>query len=476
MEEIILNKKVVIFGAGGGGIKVAAILKGMGYVVAAFIDSDPDKWNTLVMGIEVKDMHWLMEVDYPIIIASIGEAEIVNKLTDLGLNGRIALKEQYIMEYASGHMKELDKYKGAVKHREKHVILSSETGFQYWGVEQYTRVEAEMLLQNGVKLSILAKLGMVFKDDQLKENIVEIAFDTGDYWDVIKSVVEYISMHLPCTVQDNWQNYTLIGAVLAKSLFPDDVKIVSLVHNDLSKFSKIVQFFQDEVDYIGGVSRDIYAKLRDVYNISPDKLIYRESPIRVKNVLDRNYAIDEDTPIRIGYAGRIEKRQKRTHLLFEVIHFLEEQKVKYHLDIAGYGVYLDEFLEELNNMRVSHNAGYVGVIENEKMDAFWQEHDIFISVSEFEGASIAMLEAMMNGCVPVVTETSGVREYIVNGQNGYICGAQSIEEVGNRIKYLADDRGLLVNLGTEAGLTVREKCNVNKQFEYYKKILSLEKI
>lgn len=46
------------------------------------------------------------------------------------------------------------------------------------------------------------------------------------------------------------------------------------------------------------------------------------------------------------------------------------------------------------------------------MDAFWKGQDVFVNVSEYEGTSLSMLEAMGYGCVPVVTDVSGAREFI----------------------------------------------------------------
>ena len=56
-----------------------------------------------------------------------------------------------------------------------------------------------------------------------------------------------------------------------------------------------------------------------------------------------------------------------------------------------------------------------------EIPAFFGGKHIVLSVSEFEGTSISMLEAMGQGVTPVVTDiASGVRDVIVAGENGWL--------------------------------------------------------
>jgi len=54
-----------------------------------------------------------------------------------------------------------------------------------------------------------------------------------------------------------------------------------------------------------------------------------------------------------------------------------------------------------------------------QVQKLWQTADVCVLVSEYEGTSVSMLEAMAAGCVPVVTKVSGTADVIQPGINGF---------------------------------------------------------
>ena len=61
----------------------------------------------------------------------------------------------------------------------------------------------------------------------------------------------------------------------------------------------------------------------------------------------------------------------------------------------------------------------ISELKKELID-FLNEQDIYLNFSEYEGTSLTMLEAMASGCVPVVTDVSGVSDFIEDGVNGLV--------------------------------------------------------
>ena len=90
-----------------------------------------------------------------------------------------------------------------------------------------------------------------------------------------------------------------------------------------------------------------------------------------------------------------------------------------------------------------------------------------MNVSEYEGTSLSMLEAMFYGCVPVVTDVSGAREFIADGKNGYICPIGDLPGISERIKSLATDRETLKNFGMKCYRMIQEKCNPDRYISYW---------
>lgn len=106
------------------------------------------------------------------------------------------------------------------------------------------------------------------------------------------------------------------------------------------------------------------------------------------------------------------------------------------------------------------------------MPDYWKDQDIFLSVSDFEGASISMLEAMSFGAVPVVTAVSGTDEFIKDGDNGFVSGINDIEEISNKIEYIEKNRMKLTGFGNKARETVKVKADKNDYINYVLKLIN----
>ena len=67
-----------------------------------------------------------------------------------------------------------------------------------------------------------------------------------------------------------------------------------------------------------------------------------------------------------------------------------------------------------------------------------QESDIYVDASLSEGFGLTALEAMATGCVPVVSDSMGINEYIKNNQNGII-----IKDTNNSNSFVKEIKKLL---------------------------------
>jgi glycosyltransferase involved in cell wall biosynthesis len=176
--------------------------------------------------------------------------------------------------------------------------------------------------------------------------------------------------------------------------------------------------------------------------------------------------LDSTKPICIGFAARIAKAQKRADLLIPLIQGLEEKHINYKLSIAGDGPYspiIEEYVRENN---ISDRVHLLGQIDRENINDFWKEQDIFISLSEYEGSSLSMLEAMSYGVVPVETRVSGANEFIETGINGFICETGNVTQMLQYIFYLEQNRELFREFGSIGRETIRVKCNKEDYINY----------
>ena len=97
-----------------------------------------------------------------------------------------------------------------------------------------------------------------------------------------------------------------------------------------------------------------------------------------------------------------------------------------------------------------------GELNSFQMRDFWRKTDVFLSISDFEGCSLAMLEAMSFGCVPIVTNVSGVDEIVEDKVNGFVCPIGNMEKIVDSIELAANMN--IKHMEKNAQKTIREKC------------------
>jgi len=156
---------------------------------------------------------------------------------------------------------------------------------------------------------------------------------------------------------------------------------------------------------------------------------------------------DDTRPLRIGYAGRLEQRQKRALDLIALEAELRRRGLAFTLDVAGDGSAAEELRARLPDARfhgwLSREELYTGV---------YPELDVLVHFAEWEGITIAPREAMAHGVVPVVSRFTGseVEREFVDGENAMLFPVGDVVAAADAIERLQRDRALLKHLSAAA--------------------------
>lgn len=471
------EKKLIIFGASGGAVKVIKTLKGIGVPISSLTDNDSKKWGSIVEGIAVINPNELKKIECNILIASDYQEEIEVQLLSMGILDRLVLREEYIMQYIELCLEEFREILCRKKiQREisggKEVLIDLLECAEYGGIEIWSYMVASGLKKNGHTVTIFGKKEEIYPTPDLSKNLVELKVSYENYTKSIIAIAQEIVKKLPCSIIINRQGLSFIAAIIVKKLYPNQLKILSIIHTERIVLCRRQAFLQDQTDYIMGVSRQINQRLSEQFKISKSKIRFKESPVEYDEKIQKKYQLEKHEPIRIGYAARITKTQKRVDLLLPLIRLLETKKINYIMTIAGSGSYLPKLKSEIEKIK-THKVTIIGQISREEMKSFWKEQDIFINLSEFEGTSLSMLEAMSYGVVPIVTDVSGVNDIIDNGINGFVCAQHNIERMAEYIAYFDEHRKSMKTFGEKARQTIRKKCNVNDYITYLENVLEI---
>jgi glycosyltransferase involved in cell wall biosynthesis len=159
-------------------------------------------------------------------------------------------------------------------------------------------------------------------------------------------------------------------------------------------------------------------------------------------------------PLQVLFNGRILNQQKRVFDLPEISRRLAHMRAPVQLTVVGEGSDLPRLRDELGEGRhilyrlLEPRAPWA-------MEKLLQEHDVFLQTSEFEGASVSLMEAMIAGLVPVVTKTESGTDLLEHGRNALLCPVGDVEAFTDALADLAYNRDRIPKLGREAFKTAR---------------------
>ncbi len=461
---------IIIFGVGNRGKRAIDMIRRCGnFVLNAVFDSDVNKQGTDVGGWIVKKPKELNDYRENILCISIYDAD-KRRVLETQIVDEYHFPRERIISYDE-LVRLVLKGKCSNYRRDKNivffpvtVIFESLRGFGIGGIERWTRDICEALIdETKYDLRVLSKEKNEAIDDPLN-HIIDV-IDVDDPFEFEVALVDYFCERIPCIFVSSQPTYALLAASVVKEVFPKMIQIVSVIHGSTEQ---IYMHYMSHVEWIGrimAVSKKIKKDFID-FGVREDKIDVITCSYNSNYNLDRIYATEKCKPLRIGYAGRIEYRQKRMDLMMKFVDGLNKAGVNYYFEMAGIGEAYHDIADFINDSNVGDRVKLLGALTSDEIAGFWSRQDIAINLSDYEGHSISQMEAMAAGAIPVVTDTSGAEDDIVNGENGYIIPLEDYALAVEKIKYLNEHRYLLPIMGRASKNALIDKGSKEKQVEH----------
>jgi glycosyltransferase involved in cell wall biosynthesis len=153
----------------------------------------------------------------------------------------------------------------------------------------------------------------------------------------------------------------------------------------------------------------------------------------------------------------------------------EESKVKFL--VAGDGPEREELEKEAKNLRIEDFVQFLGRIPHDAMLNLLSQTDIYVSTSLHDGTSVSLLEALGSGAFPVVTDIPSNREWISDGENGFLVPTDKERTLAIQIIKAIRNRSLAEEARQKNLRLVTEKvlwpATIEKTRRIYEKVLSL---
>lgn len=143
--------------------------------------------------------------------------------------------------------------------------------------------------------------------------------------------------------------------------------------------------------------------------------------------------------------------------------------------IAGEGLESEKLRMEVDRLGIAASVEFLGKIPHEDMPNLLRKTDIYVSTSLFDGTSVSLLEAMASGAFPIVTDIPSNREWISDGENGFLVPVDQEEYLAEKIVEAIRNEALIERSKERNVRLIKEKAfwpvTLSKTSEIYRSFL-----
>ena len=154
-----------------------------------------------------------------------------------------------------------------------------------------------------------------------------------------------------------------------------------------------------------------------------------------------------------------------------LIHSYENAK----LIIIGDGPQKNILIKLVNEMNITKNVIFLGIIHNDDVPRYLGMCDIFVHHSLYETFGIALIEAMVAGKPVIACDNSGVRTIIADNVNGLLYETNNYDDLTEKIKLLIENLPIRQKLIKNALKKVNIEYNWNIIIKKYNDMLEYAK-
>lgn len=176
-----------------------------------------------------------------------------------------------------------------------------------------------------------------------------------------------------------------------------------------------------------------------------------------------------DTKCNLLFIGRLEK-QKSINTLLDAISILRTKGINQQLQlkIVGSGKLSADLESQAKMLKINDIVDFMG--EQKVVDCYYEESDIFILPSIWEGFGIVILEAFRSKTAVIATNIEGPAELITNEVNGLLFEPKNSVELAKKIQDLIENKNKRKRLAENGHRSFTKSFHINSYVEKLNKL------
>jgi len=228
-------------------------------------------------------------------------------------------------------------------------------------------------------------------------------------------------------------------------------------------------------DCINTVSPDLYS-MAESLGIDPDKIKTLTLGIDTEKFpLVKRPQIDPSGVLRLVCTRRLESVFDHQTIIDALI-LLKEKKVDFQMTFIGDGSLLGVLKQRVRDAKLDTCLNFTGRVNNNELPEILGRHDIYLSASHWDGASLSLLEAMAVGLFPIVSDIKANSSWLDNNADGLLHKVGDANDLARCILRLRDNPQLAIAAGRRNRRKVIEsgdrKMNMRQLEKIYQSLIN----
>lgn len=182
----------------------------------------------------------------------------------------------------------------------------------------------------------------------------------------------------------------------------------------------------------------------------------------------RSQLMRDQRDIDVIFVGRLTE-YKRPDRLVKALAIVAKNVPTLHATFVGDGPDLADLMLQVCTLGLEKNIKFLG--QRSDVPELMGKARVFVLTSRWEGVSIAMLEAMALGVVPVVSDVGDLRDFVEDNITGFILSGEDIDGFGERISQLLCNESLRIRLAQNARERIVACCDRGSLAQRWKQVL-----
>lgn len=184
------------------------------------------------------------------------------------------------------------------------------------------------------------------------------------------------------------------------------------------------------------VTSDSYYLTSEIskFGISPSKILTYPMGVTAEFLCStKKQVTPKKEVIRVISIRQLEPLYNLPLLIQAIPYCLKKTDKQIEFLVGGRGSEKASIVKLAENLKIKDKVRFLEKVSRDELLQIFQTADIYISTSLSDSSSVSLLEAMACQLVPIVTDIPGNREWIQDGENGYLVPVDRPEVLGQKI-------------------------------------------